>query len=115
MNDEALRILQAVRERVRRSPIYHYLLARLHERRGELEESVEAYVTCIEQAGIPASEYICRICGSTESSWQAHCDQCGAWNSIEVDLDEERLSVSDLGLKERPVWTAWQDRPNGTR
>ena len=115
MNDEALRILQAVRERVRRSPIYHYLLARLHERRGELEKSVEAYVTCIEQAGIPASEYICRICGSTESSWQAHCDSCGAWNSIEVDLDEERLSVSDLGLKERPVWTAWQDRPNGTR
>jgi len=113
MNDEALRILRAVRERVRRSPTYHYLLARLYERRGELNKSVSAYLTCIEQAGIPTSEYICRACGGSESSWKAHCDQCGSWNSIELDLDEERLSVSDLGLKERPVWTAWQERNDG--
>ena len=25
----------------------------------------------------------------------------------------DRLSVSDLGLEERPVWTAWQERTNG--
>ena len=113
MNGEALRILQAVRERVRRSPTYHYLLGRLFERRGELKKSVSAYLTCIEQAGIPASEYMCSTCGGSESSWRAHCDKCGSWNSIELDLDEERLSVSDLGLKERPVWTAWQERSNG--
>lgn len=113
MNDEALRILHAIRERVRRSPNYHYFLARLYERKGELEKAVSAYLTCIEQAGIPDSEYICRACGGAEPSWRAHCDKCGSWNSIELDLDEDRLSVADLGLKERPVWIARQERNNG--
>ena len=113
MNDEALRILQAVRDRVRRSPTFYYLLARLYERRGELDKSTSAYSTCIEQAGIPASEYVCRTCGATASSWEAHCDPCGAWNSIELDLEEDRTYDSDLGLKERPVWTAWQERTKG--
>lgn len=114
VHQEILRPLRAIESRVRRSPTFHYLLARLHERRGEMNEAAVAYLTCIEQAGIPTSEYVCRVCGSNESSRQVHCDACGTWNSIDLDLDEDRLSASDLGLRERPVWTAWQEKSSST-
>lgn len=34
--------------------------------------------------------------------------------ALRRDLDEDRLSASDLGLSERPVWTAWQEKSIGT-
>ena len=105
MHEEAFKALEGLSDRIRKSPTYHYLLARIHERRGEMRKAVEAYLACVQESGIKASEYECRICRSEYEGWQDRCDACGSWNSVELAFDEETVSAEELGLRERAVWT----------
>ncbi len=104
MHAEALKALKGVAERVHSSPTYYLLLARIHQRRGEMARAVEACLTCIGQAGVDASEYRCAVCHNRYPGWVDRCDACGSWNSVELDFEEERLSPEEAGVRERPVW-----------
>ena len=105
MLDEALRELSAISDRVRSSPTYHLLLARIHERRGELGHAVSEYVESLQQLGLTSAEYACSACGERSAEWLDRCGSCGAWNSVDLDFEEERISASELGVRERPVWS----------
>ena len=109
MHEEALRALDGLGERIRKSPTYHYLLARVHERRGEMRKAVEAYLACVQESGIKASEYECRICRSEYEGWRDRCDVCGSWNSVELAFDEATLSAEELRLRERPIWAVYSE------
>lgn len=104
MLDEAQRVLAAIGDRVASSPTYHLLLARIHERRGELGRAVEAYLEALEQAGLTFTEYRCEVCGAEYGDWQDRCESCGAWNAVDLDFEEESLTPAELGIRERPVW-----------
>ncbi|MGH9380730.1 MAG: tetratricopeptide repeat protein [Thermoanaerobaculia bacterium] len=104
MHDEALKILVPLEERIRSSPTYHLVLARIHERKGEIEEAAKAYSTSIREAGRHVAEYVCRICRARYDDWRDHCEPCRSWNSIELDFEEEQISPEALGVREAPVW-----------
>ena len=104
MHREALKVLASVRDRIGASPTYHFLLARIHERLGELPEAVAEHRACARQLGVQTSEYRCRECSTRYSEWQDRCTRCGAWNSVELDFEEERLSAAELGVQPAPVW-----------
>lgn len=104
MHREALKVLASVRDRIGASPTFHFLLARIHERLGELPEAVAEHRACARQLEVQTSEYRCRECATTYSEWQDRCARCGAWNSVELDFQEERLSAEELGVQPAPVW-----------
>jgi predicted Zn-dependent protease len=93
MHGEAQKLLASLGDRIDSSPTYHYLLARIHERRGELARALEHYRACARQLGVPESEYRCRVCRASYAGWQDRCEACGAWNSVELDFEEERVAA----------------------
>ncbi len=109
MHQEALNTLEGLRDRIRFSPTFHFVLARIHQRRGELGKAVAAYLACVEQAGVAAAEYRCRTCRAGYQDWQDRCDTCGSWNSVELDFEEEKLSAEELGVRPAPVWAVPDD------
>lgn len=111
MHEEALKVLDGLAGRIGSSPTYHLLLARIHERRGEIARSVENYRTSLQQAQVPAAEYVCRICGAASGAWSDRCIGCGSWNSIELDFEEERVSPEELGVRPGPVWVVDDAEP----
>lgn len=104
LRDEALRVLAPLAERLAGSPTYHFLLARLHERRGDARSALDAYRACLRSLDLSTAEYLCGVCASRSPDWLDRCPRCGSWNSVELDIAEERLAPADVGLRERPVW-----------
>lgn len=109
MHDEAFKVLDGLHDRIQNSPTYHYLLARIHERRGEMHKAVGSYSASAHEAGIAVAEYICSTCHESYKNWEARCDKCGAWNSIDLDFKEEKISAEDLGVKPAAVWAGPED------
>lgn len=109
MHDKALKALEGLGERIQSSSTYHLLLARIHERRGDLRRAVESYLASVQEAGIAASEYVCGICSAKFSSWQDRCGRCGSWNSVEFDFEEESLAAGELDARSRPVWAVYTE------
>lgn len=104
MHDEAHKTLSAIADRVRSSPTYHYLLGRIHERRGDETQALAAYRTSLRQSGLTQTEYVCSSCRERREDWADRCDSCGCWDSLELYFEEEQLSPEALGIHERPVW-----------
>jgi tetratricopeptide (TPR) repeat protein len=109
MPEEALKVLASVEDRIRSSPTFHYLLGRIHERRGDLAKATDAYRACLKQLEAGAAEYTCRICRTRSADWRDYCSHCGSWNSVELDFEEEKLSAEELGIQEVPVWGVADD------
>lgn len=109
MHAESLRVLGGLGERIHGSPTYHLLLARIHERRGELKLAVKSYLASIQEAGLTNAEYVCSVCRSRFAAWQDRCDLCGSWNSVDFDFEEEKVSAEDLGERSRPVWAVYSE------
>jgi len=109
MPEEALKLLASVEDRIKSSPTFHYLIGRIHERRGDLGKAIEAYRSCLRQLEAGSAEYACRVCRTRTPDWRDYCSHCGSWNSVELDFEEERLSPEALGVQEVPVWGAAED------
>ena len=109
MHEEALKVLAGLEDRIRKSPTFHYLLARIRERRGEMDEAVESYRSSVRESGIRSAEYICGLCRTRFEIWQARCAACGSWNSVELDFDEESVSAEELGVRKVPMWAVYDE------
>lgn len=109
MLDEAAKQLASLEDRIRSSPTYHFLVGRIHHRRGDLGRAVESYGACLRQLEVGHAEYLCRSCGTRHAEWSDSCPRCGSWNAIELDFEEERLSPDELGVIEVPVWGPAED------
>jgi tetratricopeptide (TPR) repeat protein len=104
LRDEALKVLSPLAERLAGSPTYQFLMARLHERRGETASALAAYRSCLRQLDLASAEFLCGACGTRTPDWRDRCGRCGSWNSVELDIAEEQLAPADVGLRERPIW-----------
>lgn len=104
MLDEAFKELDILREQIARSPTYRFLLARLHERRGETAKALAEYQTCLREIGLGLAEYRCRVCASRYREWRDYCARCQSWNAVEMDFEEEKLTPAELGVVDLPVW-----------
>jgi lipopolysaccharide biosynthesis regulator YciM len=109
MHEEALKVLEGLKERIRKSPTFHYLLARIRERRGEMHQAVESYRSCVRESGLRSAEYTCKLCRTRFEIWQARCVACGSWNSVELDFDEESVSAEESGVRKAPMWAVYDE------
>jgi predicted Zn-dependent protease len=112
MLDEAAKTLEGLAPRIQSSPTYHFLVGRIHERRGEMRRAVEAYLACIRELGIATAEYACRVCRARYPEWSDRCEACGAWNAIDLAFEEERLTPSEAGVRAGPVWGGYEQEPD---
>jgi DNA repair protein RadA/Sms len=39
-------------------------------------------------------QYVCQNCGATHSKWAGKCNDCGSWNSIELEAQSQDFSVA---------------------
>jgi len=109
MLDDASRMLGGLAERIKASPTFHYLMAKLHERRNDLAAAVASYVACLRELELGSAEYVCSVCHTRYGDWQDFCGRCRSWNSIELNFEEEKLSAEALGVHPVPVWGALED------
>jgi predicted Zn-dependent protease len=109
MLDEAWRTLSGLSERIRSSPTFHFLLGRIHERRGDFDAAVGSFLSCLRELGLGTAEFACRVCHQRYADWQDFCPRCRSWNSVEVNFEEEKLSAEDLGVQPVPVWGVSDD------
>ncbi len=106
MPDEALKVLEGLGEAMDSSPAYHYLLGRIHQRRDHTRRALASYRTCLQRLGVHGAGFRCRACGERYESWLDRCTNCGAWNAVELDVEDEQISAEDLGMLLTPVWGA---------
>lgn len=109
MLDEAGKQLALIEERIKSSPTYHFLVGRIHHRRGELARAAESYGASLRQLEVGSAEFLCRVCHARSADWSDSCPRCGSWNSIELDFEEERLTPEALGVLQVPVWGVAED------
>jgi predicted Zn-dependent protease len=104
MLDDSLRILESLRERLDLSPTYHYLIGRIRQRRDDLPLAAGHYQKALLRLRLPAARYLCDRCGAKHEEWQGRCSGCGAWSSIDLDLEDVQLAPEEAELIDRPVW-----------
>lgn len=109
MLEEAIKQLAGIEDRIKSSPTYHFLLGRIHHRRGDFAKAVESFGACLRQLDIGGAEYLCRVCRERYADWRDSCSRCGSWNSVDLNFEEERLSAEELGVIEVPVWGPTED------
>jgi len=105
MLDDALSVLSSLEGRAAYAPTLHYLLGRIHERRGNHGEAASAYRRVIKETNLIELDYGCRVCDGTRFEWTARCPQCDEWNTIEVNFREE-ISAEELGLAPAPIYSS---------
>ncbi len=106
MLDEASRVLESLGERLDLSPTYHYLVGCIRQRRSDLPHAIGHYLTALQRLRLPAARYLCARCATQYPEWQGRCTGCGAWSTIDLDLEDVQLAPEDSSLIDRPVWTA---------
>lgn len=105
MLDEALKVLEPLATRLDASPSFHFLLGRLHDRRGDVTRAARHYQISARQLGAHAAEFECRHCGRRFEDWSDRCDGCGSWGTVEMSFEEEHVSDEELGLVRLAAWT----------
>ncbi len=113
MHDEALKVLEAIGERLDVSPTYHFLLGRIRQRRNDQLGAVARYLTCLKRLGVSVASYVCQACGAESAEWQDRCEACGSWNSVELAFQEEQLKAEEIGVVTAPVWGGYSLREDG--
>jgi lipopolysaccharide biosynthesis regulator YciM len=109
MHEDALRVLRGLGDRIHSSPTYHFIVGRIHERRGEMGQAVAAYLRCIEETGVSQAAFVCRVCRRHTRDWLDRCERCGAWNSVELAFEEEHVTARELGVVDAPVWGGYEE------
>jgi tetratricopeptide (TPR) repeat protein len=104
IHEEAFKLLAPLEERLQGSATFHFLLGRIHERRGEIGRAAERYRRCATLLGVTRAEFACRDCATRYADWRDRCENCGSWNAIELRLDGDL--AAELGVLPVPVWSA---------
>ena len=84
MVDEALEKMKELEGLLSHHPAYHFLLAEIHQHRGETEEAARAYRRGLELEGRDVVNYRCKICGREERGWVDFCQGCKRWGTYYV-------------------------------
>lgn len=105
MLDDAQAMLSSLEGRASRAPALHFLLGRIHERRGNTRQAADYYRRVIKERDFVGLDFRCRSCGAHATEWSGRCGECGAWNTIEPDPSEE-VSFEEPGLAPAPIYTA---------
>jgi len=101
--DEALDLFQEVRSQVVYSPILFFYMAKIHARRGRLEQALNEYRQLLRNLGVLKLRFECQACGHKVQDYQERCESCGSWNSLHFLFKENDLSELNM----RPETGSW--------
>jgi len=101
--DEALELFKDVRAQVVYSPILFFFMAKIHARRGRMEQALNEYRQLLRNLGILKLRYECNVCSHRTTDYQDRCESCGSWNSVHFLFKENELSEVHL----RPESGSW--------
>lgn len=101
--DEALELFQEVRSQVVYSPILFFYMAKIHARRGRLEQALNEYRQLLRNLGVLKLRFECQACGHKTQDYQERCESCGGWNSLHFLFKENDLSELNM----RPETGSW--------
>ncbi len=105
MLDEALVEFNALQGRASTTPTLSYYLGRILERRNRHDEANTHYRRIVREGKLLSTQYRCLKCDGRWDAWSDRCEQCGTWNSIQVDFRED-VSLEDLGISTAPVYSS---------
>lgn len=105
MIDEAHREFQRIRERVAYSPALHYFLGKALARRTDYAGAAAEFEKALDQMDLLRQQYACSVCSARYRQWLDRCETCGEWNSVEIELREDR-SLEEQGFPSSPVYSA---------
>ena len=101
--DEALVLFQEVRTQVVYSPILYFFMAKIHARRGRMEQALNEYRQLLRNLGILRQRFECGSCGQKTPDYLDRCDACGNWNTNHFMFKENELPELHL----RPETGPW--------
>jgi lipopolysaccharide biosynthesis regulator YciM len=101
--DEALELFKDVRAQVVYSPILFFFMAKIHARRGRMEQALNEYRQLLRNLGILKLRFECNVCGHRVADYQDRCESCGSWNSQHFLFKENEFSEMPL----RPETGSW--------
>jgi len=101
--DEALVLFQEVRAQVVYSPILYFFMAKIHARRGRMEQALNEYRQLLRNIGVLKMRFECSACGHKSPDYPDRCDACGTWNSHHFLFKENELPELHL----RPETGPW--------
>ncbi len=101
--DEALVLFQEVRAQVVYSPILFFFMAKIHSRRGRMEQALNEYRQLLRNLGILRQRFECSVCGQKTPDYVDRCEACGSWNSSHFMFKENELPELHL----RPETGPW--------
>ena len=101
--DEALVLFQEVRAQVVYSPILYFFMAKIHARRGRMDQALNEYRQLLRNLGVLKMRFECSVCGRRSADYDDRCDACGSWNSDHFLFKENELPELQL----RPETGPW--------
>lgn len=84
---EAARDLEAIDPTHASSVLYFALRGETFQRRGQVDQALDAYARCLEAKPL---EHRCRDCGRASDAWVGFCVSCGAWDSYRSTVEISR-------------------------
>ncbi len=100
--DEALVLFQEVRAQVVYSPILFFFMAKIHSRRGRMEQALNEYRQLLRNLGILRQRFECSVCGQKSQDYVDRCEACGSWNSSHFMFKENELPELHLRQETGP-------------
>jgi lipopolysaccharide biosynthesis regulator YciM len=101
--DEALVLFQEVRAQVVYSPILYFFMAKIHARRGRMEQALNEYRQLLRNLGVLRMRFECSVCGHKLPDYADRCESCGSWNSNHFLFKENEMPELHL----RPETGPW--------
>jgi lipopolysaccharide biosynthesis regulator YciM len=98
--DEALVLFQEVRAQVVYSPILYFFMAKIHARRGRMEQALNEYRQLLRNLGVLKMRFECSVCGHRSADYADRCESCGSWNSSHFLFKENEMP--ELHLRSGP-------------
>jgi lipopolysaccharide biosynthesis regulator YciM len=100
--DEALVLFQDVRAQVVYSPILYFFMAKIHARRGRMEQALNEYRQLLRNIGVLKMRFECGVCGHKSPDYADRCDSCGSWNSNHFMFKENEMPELNLRQETGP-------------
>jgi lipopolysaccharide biosynthesis regulator YciM len=100
--DEALVLFQEVRAQVVYSPILYFFMAKIHARRGRMEQALNEYRQLMRNLGVLKMRFECSVCGHKSPDYTDRCESCGSWNSDHFLFKENEMPELQLRTETGP-------------
>jgi lipopolysaccharide biosynthesis regulator YciM len=101
--DEALVLFQEVRAQVVYSPILYFFMAKIHARRGRMDQALNEYRQLLRNLGVLKMRFECSVCGHKAADYGDRCEACASWNSNHFLFKENEMPELHL----RPETGPW--------